>query len=1295
MPGFFDEMFAAVARMPLLIRRTEQLVQQGDYEQAVTQVAQVCAEARAGRLSAIDWMQLISLATGLCEAVCKALGDNHPLTALCRLNAASIHRGTGNAEPLYRQAVEFYRAHPGKEPRHLTLALDGLAETYANMGRFAEAAALCRESLDHCRSLFGERHLNLVPGLHNLARLHQTLGEYADAEALYKQALDIRQPALGKHHADVADSLDSLADLYQARGNLAAAEPLRQQSAEARRVALGEFHPGFAYSLNNLAELYRTLGNYAAAEPLYRRAEQIYRKALGDKHPHLATTLNNLALLRHAKGNYAAAEVLHQQALEMRRATVGEKHPDFAQSLNNLALLHQAKGEFAAAEPLLRQALDVCREALGEKHPHVATCLNNLAGLLQTKGDSAAAELLVRQALDLVRDTRGERHLDYAVGLHNLAQCHALAGDRAAAETADRQALDILRATLGEQHPFTAGCLDHLGELAAERGDYPTAQAQYRQALAVRRAALGENHPDVGGSLLRLAKLHQHTGDPAVAEVLTRQALTLYQAALGPNHPRIALCLDNLAWVYRARGRLAEAEAPLRQALAARRAALGDRHPEVATSLSNLALWHEAQGDYAAAEPLHRQAVELARGGGENQTTFVLALHGLAMWHYKTGDRAAAEPLLRQTLEAGRAALGFDHPHVATFLSNLAALTAASDRHEDALQLLLQAAAIHEHTLGQVFAIGSERQRASFCWSIQGHLDAVLSLVAQHLAQAPAAVAAALDLVLRRKALGFEALAAQREAGRDPELEPRLRALAALRMQIARKTLAGPGPDGVAAHRKALARWHVERERLEAELAGRVPEIGLQRQLRAADRQAVARALPEGSALVEFVRVGVFDFHAVPTRGEAGARPARYLAFVLAAGDPDAVRLIDLGDAGLIDRLIAAFRAGILGRAEARPGETPPGAALRIALFEPLAETLGGRRRLLLAPDGDLTWLPWEVLPTADGRRLLDDYAFSYVGVGRDVLRFAGQPAGQPTPPLVVADPAFELEAAPEPVAPPPRPGFWSRLFSRSRPGSPAEEPDRTALAPGRRSRDFSRSLSPFSRLPGTRVEGERVAALLGVQPWLDDTALEGRLKAECRSPRILHLATHGFFLPDQGRAAAESPAAFSGPAAGEPERLSGAGLENPLLRSGLALAGANTWLRRGRLPAEAEDGLLTAEDVTGLDLRDTELVVLSACQSGVGEVHTGEGVFGLRRAFALAGARTLLVSLWSVPDEPTRELMEDFYRRVLAGEPRAAALRRAQQGLKAKYADPLCWGAFICQGNPGPLSTPLTGRKG
>jgi CHAT domain-containing protein len=456
----------------------------------------------------------------------------------------------------------------------------------------------------------------------------------------------------------------------------------------------------------------------------------------------------------------------------------------------------------------------------------------------------------------------------------------------------------------------------------------------------------------------------------------------------------------------------------------------------------------------------------------------------------------------------------------------------------------------------------------------------------------------------------------------------------------------------------------------------------------------LSRALPAESVLVEFARFR----HAAEGRDE-------YVAIVLRAGEPEAVQLVPLGQATPIDRLVADFRNAVTSESKRGPGlqKTPlkadlaprrslrsrlnswlrgagqrdlgavpqpepldlsAGARLRQVLFDPLLPAFEGRTQLLIAPDGDLTRLPFEVLPTADGCRVIDRYRISYVTTGRDVLRFGAASLDIPADPLVVADPDFDLAAA--------NPGTVPEIREHG----------------GKHSRDLDRSTLRFGRLHGTRNEGEQVAALLGVQPCLDAEALEARVKA-CRSPRILHLATHGYFLADQprdrkGERSELEAVSFSD--GSQLDRFFGAALENPLLRSGVALAGVNSWLKGGSPPAEAEDGLLTAEDVSALNLLDTEMVVLSACETGLGAIHVGEGVFGLRRAFVLAGARTLVMSLWKVPDQQTQELMQMFYRHILHGQSRADALRQAQLALKARCPDPLYWGAFICQGDPGPL---------
>jgi hypothetical protein len=237
-------------------------------------------------------------------------------------------------------------------------------------------------------------------------------------------------------------------------------------------------------------------------------------------------------------------------------------------------------------------------------------------------------------------------------------------------------------------------------------------------------------------------------------------------------------------------------------------------------------------------------------------------------------------------------------------------------------------------------------------------------------------------------------------------------------MQIAQKTFAGAGTEGMKAHQGRLAEWRGRKERLEVDLAAQIPEMNVEQKLRTADCQTVALALPEAAALVEFVRFHVLDFRAIRSRRELEWKPPRYVAFVLRAGAPDDVNMIDLGEGEAIDEMIGAFRRAITGEAEGHGGQdfhgrpvplpkSRQGVALCATVFDPLLDALGNRKRLLVAPDGDLTRLPFEVLPTSSGSRLIDEYRITYLGTGRDVLRFGAPKSGRSTNPLVVADPDF------------------------------------------------------------------------------------------------------------------------------------------------------------------------------------------------------------------------------------------------------------------------------------------------
>ncbi|WP_052418737.1 CHAT domain-containing tetratricopeptide repeat protein [Methanolacinia paynteri] len=1133
-------------------------------------------------------------------------------------------------------------------------------------GQYNKAVEIAIQVVKLSGECYGKDHPYYATSLNNLAGLYYSMGNYFAAEPLFRQEIEITRKTLGEEHPDYATSLNNLATLYCSLRNYSAAELLYRQEMDIWRRVLGEEHPIFLACLNKLASLYKSMGNYAATESIYRQEMDIWRRVLSEEHPIYLACLNNLASLYYSMGNYSAAEPLYHQAMEIRRKTLGEEHSDYATSLNNLAALYKSMGDYSAAEPLYRQAVEIFRKTPGEEL-YYATSLNNLALLYHSMGNYTAAEPLYRQALEITCKALGEEHPNYAATLSNLAALYKSMGNYSAAELLYRQALENTRKTLGEDHPDYALTLNNIASLYESMGNYSAAELFYRQAIEIFHKTSGEEHPNYAASLNNLAGLYKSIGNYSAAELLYRQAMKIRRKTLGEEHSDYATSLNNLAALYDSMGNYRAAVLLYHQAMEILRKTLGEEHPDYASSLNNLAVLYVSKGNYSAAEPLYYQVLDILRKTpGEEHPNYATSLNNLALLYHSMGDYTAAEPLYRQAMEIRRNAFGEEHPDYASSLKNLAWLLVKQDKPDNALTLMQKASQIERKMIQQIFSIVSEKQRMEYLKSIQDDLDTYLSLVHQHFAADEQVVQEALDLILTRKAIAAEALAAQRNAiliSKYPHLKEQLRTIQILRMQIAQKTLAGPGREGLEEHHKILSSWEEQKERLEAELARQIPEIQLDEHFQKTNRKVVAQHLPAGCALVEFVCFHESDFSAVPARGEHWWKPARYCAFVLRSSEPDTVFFVDLGEAGQIDQFITLYRQWLNDNEQSPDGEREIGLLLYSSIIKPIHKVLSDCDRLILAPDGELSTIPFEVIPTEEGDRLIDNYHINYVGVGRDLLKLGVELSTDRQKPFVLANPDFDLTLE-----------------------KPSSMPQSASIV-NRVSRDLNRGSLYFPPLRGTKIEGNNIAQMLKVRPLMEGEALEQTLKA-VQSPSILHIATHGFFLENQELDPKKESQALGGSGGVEVQRFSGPGFENPLLRSGLALAGANTWAKQGKLPPEAEDGILTAEDVTGLDLTGTELVVLSACETGLGEVMVGEGVFGLRRSFMLAGAKTLVMSLWNVSDFATQELMEEFYTRILAGVPRADALREAQLEIRKDYPDPRDWGAFICQGDPGVLAS-------
>jgi CHAT domain-containing protein/tetratricopeptide (TPR) repeat protein len=965
-----------------------------------------------------------------------------------------------------------------------------------------------------------------------------------------------------------------------------------------------------------------------------------------------------------AQGRWPEAAQTLGRALDSARASPPNNESAFSIYLNNAAMLLRSHKELEKARPLYEEAIALRRSA-GLHDVTLAQFLQNLAALHLQRDDVKPAGALLEEALAIERSLLPADALLIAQTLNNLGVYYQTLGDVDKARGFYDESLRLRTMRTGRDDAEHGALLHNWAKLELEIGNDPAAKALYDRLEEVLPAG-EEDDTERPYRLSHVASLYDRLGRYDLAEDLMRQVVDSIERLQGKDAPDYARSLANLAAIKERQGRLKEAEGLFRDSIRHMLAGNGFEEDDLSSSLHSLGFFYYYRGKTAEAEKLLAKAIEQRRrtlASDDPKLLHSLTSLGLVYIEQKRYDEA--EQILREVLETRRKALIPDHPGIAHSLFNLGMLYSEMGRIAEALPLLKEHFEAKDRLLANVFSVASESERLAYAAKLRHQLDVLLvQMIKLNWVDRGDAVRIAFEAVLRCKGIVVEAGAKDRSAvlaGQNPLTRELLEELNTVRSRLARGILDGPTGDAVA-HEVHLSRLAREREQLESKLARALSEAGITSQSRI-DCRVAAEALPPDSALLEFVKFQITTTGATPDQTSEA-----YVMFVLPNGEPDNLTLYLLGTAEYLEPAVESFRAAItqddeifhrlgnigIDTTDVAATEIDVGAFLTELLINRIRPTLGSRKRLFIGPDGIFNRLPFDTLPSQSGECLGEEFEISYLSSGRDLLRIHSATDHQTGPAVVVADPDFNLE-----------PAAGSAVCDSS--------------AELRSLRSMSLRFQP---LPDTRKEGEWVASRLGAEPWFGAQALEAKIKS-CQSPRILHLATHGFFLsqnlqrnvnPDSARVETVVATSVS------------QSVDNPLLRSGLALAGANRWLDGHSLPVEAEDGLLTAEDVCSINLLGTELVVLSACETGLGEYHSGEGVFGLRRAFELAGARSLIMSLWRVPSDPTRELMEEFYRQLSLGKRRSQALREAQRILRRRYPETFCWGAFVLSGDPAPL---------
>ena len=669
---------------------------------------------------------------------------------------------------------------------------------------------------------------------------------------------------------------------------------------------------------------------------------------------------------------------------------------------------------------------------------------------------------------------------------------------------------------------------------------------------------------------------------------------------------------------------------------------------DVIESLNSVANMYTDQNKYIEAESIYKWALQISEKSINQYPSFMaLSLNNLALLYCDQGRYEEAEPMYKRSLEIRERILGSEHPDVALSLNNLAELYRIQGRYVEAEPLFNRVLINLSNQFERLFMYSSEKSKQDFLKTVNGYFYNYYLFAYEYSKTNPSIITKLYNLLLWHKGIILTSQSAMvrsiLESGDSTAIET-LNRLKSKREQLA--YLYSNPIDNVELYKQQLQILEQESDELEKELSRISSAYRAEKELQTVQWKNIRDHLHSDEAAIEFI--------AFPKSPDS----MLYCALIITPQIQDHPLLVTLGTESDLKWLIdTEYKLQINQRTDK---DFKSASHTYDFIWKPLESYLSNSKRVFVSPDGLLNQIALGILVNPQGRFLNDVHELRYVSSTKDILK---------------TDPSAEMNR------------YWI-LF-----GDPRFSADTNAIRQSRHGGDIelaadTRSIyshdlkrSPLGDLPGTQREIESIHYLLSsnripVQVYTGLQAIEENMKA-VKSAKVLHVATHGFFMPEQKIDYSKFMAGLNH------DQLQSVYIENPLLRSGLYFSGANNDISS----SDMDDGVFTAYEAANLDLRGTELVVLSACETGLGEIQAGEGVFGLRRAFQFAGAEAVMMSLWSVPDQETQELMTLFYQNWLKTKDKYSSFRNAQQEIRQivlkRYGRdiPFYWGAFVMVG--------------
>ena len=899
------------------------------------------------------------------------------------------------------------------------------------------------------------------------------------------------------------------------------------------------------------------------------------------------------------------------------------------------------RGQYADVERRARVAYASYEREGGAKSASAAQLLDILVVALWRGGKASQQEAvdLAERAIDTNESLFGPEAPAVATSLDNAGVLFFVRGDYERALRSYERALAIFEASAANDARYKQDqgkVHSHLGPLFQELGQYSTARYHYERSLAILLETAGSADAQVAMARNNLATLMTKIGDNDAALRLYRESLSGLERQLGPEHPLIATSKHNLAELNQRIGRDGEAIELYRQSAALKEKTLGPAHPSLALTLGNLSYLYTDRGEIDAAESLAKRALDIhERALGARHVDLVYSLISLGRAQAARGDTAAARQTLTRALELRSEVLGPDNPLLVPPLYFLSETLLASGAPREAFELALRAEGIAREHLRLTARGAPERQALRYAEERLSGLDAALSIAAN--LQVPAMSQRGWDALIRSRAVVLDEMATRhRLATRqtDPAVRAAFDQYRTASERLANVLLRGPGTADIDQYRRRVDTLRTDKERAERAVATASTTVRLDIEEQAIGYEAARDALPANATLVAFARIS----RSARSNSQAG----EYIALVL--DDAGALpRIVALGDARKIESAIRRWRDEMVPHASGTE-EAPyrqVGAQLRELIWDPLRISPVNDRLVLIVPAGALHLVNFAALPSRDGRFFAEAHLLiHYLSSERDLI--VGDAITTKQQLLIVGAASASRETKDE------RPTVAGdcRIL------------DRADLPP----------------LPGSQREARRIASIwqattgreaLPVVELSDASATKPAFKRHAEGKSIVHVAAHGFFIANQCL-------------------TDDIATPSPLRLSGLVFS-----VDPKEIPTGVASGILLAEEVATLDFSHAQWIVLSGCDTGLGQIQVDEGVLGLRRAFRIAGARTLVMSLWPAEDRSTERFMSSLYQtRLSARRSTAVAMRQAYRDALADAkrthgnAHPLYWAPFVASGD-------------